>query len=191
MFNTIKQQPFMARLWRSLQKPHVQYSVALCSVAVILALIFGKLFIQGGMAHAAAGPTCASTQGTNTALCEKQDPTVQHCDLDAQSLKVLPVFYRGTLVGEVDLRTSATCKSYWIRTIAYGSAVQSTSNGPVINVEANITFTDLTTENATNPTPQLDRSLLTWTSMTTKIPSSTSGFLDLASGLSIRVNIGA
>src|SRR5437762_1023343 len=133
MFKTLKQQPFLASLLKQIQKPHVQYSVALCTVAVILALVFGRLFIKGGTAHAEASPTCASTQGTDTALCEKQDPTVQHCDLDVQSLRVLPADLGGGLVGEVDLRTSPTCHTYWIWTIVYGGVVHRTSDGPVIN----------------------------------------------------------
>lgn len=77
-------------------------------------------------AHAAvSGPTCATTKGTQQNLCEQQDPTEQGCANDAQSLEVETVYTKqNVLIGEVDLRHSATCKSYWVRTIAYANATQ-------------------------------------------------------------------
>jgi hypothetical protein len=102
------------------------------TLVTTLVLVLGTValrvpgFSPLAFAHAiASGPTCASTKGTQQNLCEQQDPTEQGCANDAQSLEVETVYTnQNTLIGEVDLRHSATCKSYWVRTIAYTNATQ-------------------------------------------------------------------
>ncbi|GCE15053.1 DUF2690 domain-containing protein [Tengunoibacter tsumagoiensis] len=78
-------------------------------------------------AHAATSntATCATTKGTQPALCEQQDPIIQGCVHDAKTIEQHPVFQSNqqtTTLGEVDLRYSSTCKTYWVRTIAFVSA---------------------------------------------------------------------
>jgi hypothetical protein len=81
--------------------------------------------------------TCATTSGTLLNLCDQQDPIVQGCAQDAQSIESVFAYHQGTLIGEVDLRHSTLCNTYWVRTIAYASAIP-----PVNAIDAYITFTN-------------------------------------------------
>ena len=122
------------------------------SFVTTLALVWGTLalhtpgFALSAFAHAMAGhasinATCQSTKGAQPTLCEHQNPQTQGCITDAQSTEVQDVFSRGMLIGEVDLRSSFTCKSFWTRTITYASA-----EGIIQAVHARVTFNDATTE---------------------------------------------
>jgi Protein of unknown function (DUF2690) len=122
------------------------------SFITTLMLIGGTLalhtpgFALSSFAHAMAGhplfsSTCQSTKGAQPALCEHQDPQAQGCTADAQSIEVQDVFSRGVLIGEVNLRYSFTCKSFWTRTIAYARA-----EGIIQAVHARVTFNNATTE---------------------------------------------
>jgi Protein of unknown function (DUF2690) len=122
------------------------------SFVTTLVLIGGTLamhppgFALSSFAQAKAGltlvsPTCQSTQGTQPALCEHQNPQTQGCTADAQSIEVQDVFSRGMLIGEVDLRYSFLCQSFWTRTIASARA-----EGIIQAVHAQLTFNDATTE---------------------------------------------
>ena len=74
-------------------------------------------------AHAMMLPsTCANTQGAQQNLCEGQSPTAQGCIQDAQTVELQSVYFQNTLIGEVDLRHSITCNTYWVRTIGYANA---------------------------------------------------------------------
>ena len=74
--------------------------------------------------------TCANTQGAQQNLCEGQSPVTQGCIQDAQTIEHQSVYFQNTLIGEVNIRHSDTCDTYWIRTIAYANVtpqVQSVS----------------------------------------------------------------
>src|SRR5262249_5854543 len=77
-------------------------------------------FSPSSFAHAMTlQPTCASTQGTQQNLCNQQNPLTQGCVQDAQTLEAVSVFdTHNSLIGEVQLRHSQTCKTLWVRTIA-------------------------------------------------------------------------
>ncbi len=122
------------------------------SFVTTLVLIGGTLALHpSGLALASSAhamtrqtffrPTCQSTQGTQPALCEHQNPQAEGCTTDAQSNEVQDVFSQGILIGEVDARYSFTCKSFWTRTIAYASA-----EGSLQTIHARVTFNDATTE---------------------------------------------
>lgn len=129
--------------------------------------------------------TCASTHGTIMADCEKQFATVQNCADDAKSVKILPAYRQGVLVGEVDLRHSDTCNSYWTRTMAYGNSI-----GQIIDVEANNTFNDGMQDNENNANRGVDGSLLTFTAMTYKnVPQTASGVFDFSDGTSMTITL--
>lgn len=83
-------------------------------------------FSLSSFAHAMTRQaTCASTQGTQQALCNQQNPLEQGCVQDAQTAEKVSVFdLQNTLIGEVDLRHSQACQAYWVRTIAYANALQ-------------------------------------------------------------------
>lgn len=133
--------------------------------------------------------TCASTQGSITALCEKQDPIDQQCDVDAGSLLVQPVYYDHLQIGEVDLRYSPTCKTYWIRTWVYQRLIPHANGDRVLNVEANTTLLDGSQDNAENAVPASDGSVLIWTKMSIGRPRPASGVVDLAQRSSLTVPI--
>ncbi|GHO82344.1 hypothetical protein [Dictyobacter formicarum] len=74
-------------------------------------------------AHAAI--TCASTHGTQQAVCEQQNPIVQGCTQDSHMIELQSVFTaQNELIGVVNLLHSAICKTYWINTLAYANAQQ-------------------------------------------------------------------
>jgi hypothetical protein len=157
--------------------------VAILAVAILLAVV-----VPGRINRAFAASTqqtCANTNGTIMAVCEQQFPTVQNCVADAKSVRILPAYNKGVLVGEVDLRHSDACNSYWVRTMAYGS-----TKGLIINVEANNTFTNGMQDNEDNMNRGDDGSLLTFTAMTYKnAPQIASGVFDLTDNTSITVTL--
>lgn len=162
-------------------------SIGLLLVPVLLAMAFLLLApVQIHRAFAAMHvQTCASTYGTIMADCEKQFPILQNCVDDAKSVEILPAYHQEVLVGEVDLRHSDTCNSYWVRTMAYGSTI-----GQIIDVEANNTFNDGTQDNENNSNRGVDGSLLTFTGMTyNNVPQFGSGVFDFADGNSMTITL--
>ena len=120
------------------------------SFVTTLALISGVTLthFQGfallGSAHAMANvssPTCATTKGKNPQLCEHQDPITQGCTTDTQTLEIEDALYQGEQIGEVDLRHSTSCGTYWVRTIAYQNTV-----GNIQAIHATVTFQNATHE---------------------------------------------
>ncbi|HEY7418712.1 MAG TPA: DUF2690 domain-containing protein [Ktedonobacteraceae bacterium] len=115
-----------------LQKHHqtarIIFLVTLTGLATCVLLLASTVLhisVLSPFSFVQAATTCASTRGTQQALCEQQDPTAQGCAADAQTIEFEAVYTaRNTLIGEVDLRRSPTCKTLWIRTIAYASAQQ-------------------------------------------------------------------
>jgi hypothetical protein len=99
------------------------------SLVTTLALLGGSIAIhEQGLtpfattAHAATVSSCATTKGTQPARCEHQDPIVQGCVTDAETLDLHTVFQDSQHtkpLGEVELRYSPTCKTYWVRTTAF------------------------------------------------------------------------
>ena len=129
--------------------PHL-FLILGISFFTTLALIGGVTLthFQGvallGSAHAmtnVSSPTCATTKGKNPQLCEHQDPIIQGCTTDAQTLEIEDALYQGEQIGEVDLRHSTNCGTYWVRTIAYQNTI-----GNVQAIHATVTFQNATHE---------------------------------------------
>ena len=158
----------------------ISFITTLILIGGILALHTPR-FALSSFAHAMAGrtlfsSTCQLTKGVQPALCEHQDPQAQGCTSDAQSIEVQDVFSRGMLIGEVDLRYSFTCKSFWTRTIAYARA-----EGIIQAVHARVTFNDATTEDRpVSPNFLVARApVISFTDMTMSHFSGGSGVFDL------------
>lgn len=168
-----------------LKNARVQRILLLLGVPLVttLVLLIGTIalhvpgFTLLSFAHAMAHqPTCASTQGTQPNLCNKQNPIAQGCTQDVQMLEVVSVFTKqNMLIGEVDLRYSNTCKSYWIRTIAYANAPQ------VRAVDAIISFDDGQVQDHQNNNAQPGQRLIVFTDMIqpTMLPKIASGVFHL------------
>ena len=108
---------------------------------LILLVAVTALHVPGfslfSLAHAMTrSSTCATTKGTQQNLCEGQSPEAQGCLQDAQTVELQSVYVQNTLIGEVNLRHSVTCDTYWVRTIAYANVtphVQSLSGTITFN----------------------------------------------------------
>jgi hypothetical protein len=159
------------------------------SLVTTLALIGGSaaLHLQrfatfATAAHAATpGSSCATTKGTQPALCEHQDPIFQGCVTDAEILDLQTVYQDNQQtkpLGEVDLRYSPTCKTYWIRTMAFV-----TTKGVFKDIHAMLTFHNGTKEDIVgkNPSPSTLTPYVAWTDMTMApiLPHAGSGSFDL------------
>src|SRR5579859_7790610 len=118
-----------------LRMPGGRLLMTIIACGLMILLLLGAWLSPNATAHAhqGASQTCTSTHGTIAALCEGQFPILEHCADDAESVRILPAYVQGVLIGEVDLRHSSTCHTYWLRTMAYGG-----TNGLVLDVEANI-----------------------------------------------------
>ena len=110
--------------------------VLMGSCGIILAAILAASFIllvyphlKPGTSLASGITTCASTNGTQPNLCAQQDPVAQGCTTDAQTKENIPAYNQDTLMGEVDLRYSPTCNTYWVRTIVDPTLVPSMVTG--------------------------------------------------------------
>jgi hypothetical protein len=160
------------------------------SLVTTLALIGGTIAIHAQgfapftlAAHAAAnfGSSCASTKGTQPSLCEHQDPIVQGCVTDAETLDLQTVFQDSQQtkpLGLVALRYSPTCNTYWIRTTAFA-----TTKGVFKAIHAMLIFLDQTKEDIVG-TPIVPSTLtpyVAWTDMTVApiLPHAGSGSFDL------------
>ena len=132
--------------------------------------------------HAATlSSSCAATKGTQPALCEHQDPIVQGCVTDAETLDLQTVYQNSQQtkpLGEVDLRYSPTCKAYWIRTIAFA-----TTKGVFKAIHALLVFHNHTKEDivGTSIVPSTLTPYAAWTDMTVApiLPHAGSGRFDL------------
>lgn len=121
-------------------------------------------------------PTCASTQGTQQDLCNQQSPVTQGCTKDAQTIEVVSVFNtQNILIGEVDIRSSKTCRAYWVRAIAYANASQ------VRAVDATISFNDGKVQDHQNNNAQPGKRLVAFTDMIqpTMVPKTVAGVFHL------------
>lgn len=118
----------ITKLFKHNQTVRVILLLTITCITTLL-LIIGSLafhvssFLPFSFAHAAT--TCATTKGTQQDLCEQQNPVEQGCTQDAHSIEVESVYTsQNKLIGEVDIRHSALCKTFWMRTIAYANAQQ-------------------------------------------------------------------
>lgn len=142
------------------------------SLVTTLALLSGSVVIHGqGLtpfvtaAHAATVSSCARTKGTQPGLCEHQDPIVQGCVTDAETLDLQTVFQDSQQtkpLGEVELRYSPTCKTYWIRTTAFA-----TTKGVFKAIHAIVVFHNQTKEDIVGtPIVSTITPYVAWTDMT-------------------------
>ncbi|GCE32055.1 hypothetical protein KDA_75390 [Dictyobacter alpinus] len=92
------------------------------SILLILLLAGGLslVFALHGSPHAfaaslqqATGATCA--QAPSTEHCNTQDPELQGCAADAQTLDQMNIVENGITIGSVERRWSARCQSWWGR----------------------------------------------------------------------------
>ncbi|GHO82343.1 DUF2690 domain-containing protein [Dictyobacter formicarum] len=161
------------------------------SLVTTLILIAGTIAIHNqelapllNTVHAAVtsvATTCATTRGTQQALCEHKDPIAQGCVIDAESLDLQTVFQdtqQTKPLGDVELRYSPSCKTYWVRTTAFVTRM-----GVLKAIHAVILFHNHTTEDITG-TPKFAGTpfaYAAWTDMTTmpSSPHAGSGSFDL------------
>jgi Protein of unknown function (DUF2690) len=157
------------------------------SLLTMLVILGGSTIIHQGFppfaptAHAATVNSCATTKGTQSVLCERQDPIVQGCVTDAQTLDLQTVFQdrqQTKPLGEVELRYSPTCKTYWIRTTAFV-----TTTGVFKAIHAILVFHNQSKEDivGTSIVPSTITPYVAWTDMTVApmLPRAGSGSFDL------------
>ncbi|WP_160146260.1 DUF2690 domain-containing protein [Dictyobacter aurantiacus] len=176
-----------------LKQHHTQRTLIILgsSLVTTLMLITGTIAIHSqkvapfiNAVHAATNSvatTCATTRGTQQALCEHQDPIAQGCVIDAESLDLQTVFQdteQTKPLGDVELRYSPTCKAYWVRTTAFV-----TRSGIFKAIHAIMLFHNHTTEDITG-TPTFAGTpfaYAAWSDMTTApiSPHAGSGSFDL------------
>ncbi len=119
-------------------------------------------FTPFSLAHAMANPTtCVELAGKDPVLCEHQDPKVQGCTADDESIERQDAFYQNRLIGETDLRYSPSCGSYWVRAMAYATA-----DGIIKTIHATITFQDHTIEDIPGTPKFLVAPVIAYTDMT-------------------------
>jgi len=161
------------------------FGISLLTMLVILA---GSTIIHQGFppfattAHAApVNSSCAATKGVQPVLCEHQDPIVQGCVTDAQTLDLQTVFQdrqQTKPLSEVELRYSPTCNAYWVRTTAFV-----TTTGVFKAIHAMLVFHNHTTEDivGTSIIPSTITPYVAWTDMTVApmLPRAGSGSFDL------------
>lgn len=89
-------------------------------IAVILATGLALLTIPRFSSHAfaatlqqAAGTTCV--QAPTKEHCDNQDPELQGCAADAQTIGQADIMENGFTIGRVERRWSAKCQSWWGR----------------------------------------------------------------------------
>jgi hypothetical protein len=170
---------------RMMKNNRVQRILLLLGVPLVttLILLIGTValripgFSPFSFAHAMAlQPTCTSTQGAQQNLCNRQNPVVQGCTQDAQTLEEVSVFdTNNTLIGEVQLRHSQTCKALWVRTIANANASQ------VQAVDATISLNDGQVQDHQNTNAQPGQRLVVITDMIqpTMVPKTVAGVFHL------------
>lgn len=114
------------------------------------------------------------------ALCEQQDPVIQGCVQDAKTLDLQTIFQGNQItkpLGEVELRYSPTCKTYWVRTTAF-----ITAKGVFKTIHAILLFHNQKKEDivGTPIFPDTHGAYITWTDMTTTpiLPNAGSGSFD-------------
>jgi hypothetical protein len=118
--------------------PLLVFAVTILSTLLLLCgalLLHHPDFVQ--VAHVQAAITCASSAGTQTVLCEGQDPQIQGCTHDEQLMENESVYTaRSTLIGSVSLLHSPTCRTSWVRT----TALARIGAPQVMSIEAHISF---------------------------------------------------
>ena len=160
-----------------LKNKHTLQLVVILGISLVttLALIWGTAHYAQGLSpfttavHAAplSAPTCATTKGTQKSLCEHQDPIVQGCVIDAETLNLQTVSQGNQQtkpLGEVELRYSPKCKTYWVRTTAF-----ITAKGIFKTIHAMLLFHNHTKEDIVGTPPFADphAAYIVWTDMTT------------------------
>ncbi|HEY7417286.1 MAG TPA: DUF2690 domain-containing protein [Ktedonobacteraceae bacterium] len=142
---------------------HIILLATLTSFTTCVLLLAGTVLHISALSpfsFAQAATTCASTQGTQQALCEQQDPVTQACTADAQTIEFEAAYTaQNTLIGEVDLRHSSMCKTVWIRTIAYANAQS------VAAIDAIISFSTGQKEDVTKSVVSSGQAMRAWTKM--------------------------
>ena len=88
----------------------------LCGL-LIISILTGTIVMVGHLRpfHASAATTITCAQTPNQQNCDGQDPIAQGCVADAQIAADLPITFIDATVGEVQLRFSPACQSYWGR----------------------------------------------------------------------------
>jgi hypothetical protein len=122
-------------------------------------------------------PTCASTLGTDPNLCNQQSPFAQGCTQDAQTIEAVAVFdTNNTLIGEVHLDHSQTCKTFWVSTIANANVSQ------VQAVDATISLNNGQVQDRQNTNVQSGQALVAMTDMVqpTMAPKTLAGVFHLS-----------
>lgn len=110
----------MTQQVRMLMPQHILVGLGSILLAVILA---GGLFLAvfpqispralAASLQQATGATCA--QAPTMQHCNNQDPEVQGCATDAQTLGSADIQENGITIGRVERRWSARCQSWWGR----------------------------------------------------------------------------
>lgn len=142
------------------------------SLVTMLLLLSGSIMIQrqglapfATIARAASVSSCARLKGTQPTLCEHQDPIVQGCVTDAETLDIQTVFrdrQQTKPLGEVELRYSPTCRTYWVRTTVFA-----TTREGVKAIHAMLIFHDQTKEDSVGiPAVNTTALSVAWTDMT-------------------------
>lgn len=92
---------------------------------LLLVVLLAAVAMKTGVAHAAS-PTllfphlCADSP--NVENCNATDPISEGCLADARNVDTQLAWHQGVAVGYVALRASASCHTYWVRSIAYGQS---------------------------------------------------------------------
>jgi hypothetical protein len=141
---------------------------SLTTLVLLLASMALHVSAFSPFSFAQAATTCASTKGTQQALCEQQDPVAEGCTADAHAIEFEAVYTaQNTLIGEVDLLRSLTCKTFWIRTIAYASVQQ------VQAIDAVISFSTGQKEDVNKTVISSEQATIARTKMVFVLPSKT------------------
>lgn len=97
---------------------------------LLLIALLAAVAMKTGVAHAASPMLlfphlCADTPTVQN--CNAIDPIDAGCLADARSVDTHLAVHNGAVVGYVVLRASASCHTYWVRSVAYSqSGVEST-----------------------------------------------------------------
>ena len=104
----------------SIRYPHI----IIVGLVLLIALL-AAVAMKSGVAHAASPMLlfphlCADTPTVQN--CNAIDPIDAGCLADARSVDTQLAWHQGVAVGYVTLRASASCHSYWVRSVAYSQS---------------------------------------------------------------------
>jgi hypothetical protein len=124
MLNILKQQPMkpMHTLLKQFQKPLVQRLLILVITGLITLFLGAVILFPQQAARAATlvanqGQTCAEQPTADH--CNQTDPIEQGCVADATTIQTAPILHNGQKVGQLEMRYSNRCHSYWGRTFSF------------------------------------------------------------------------